>query len=893
MKKKKEFVSGSILLCVAGALSICAALPVSAGPAQVQERTTKSMFADQDREANEVRKLVAKGDYAAAIKRMQENVIEPLRYEASRVDSWKVRARLAEFEKELRDIKSAYASGKIKQAEAALGKGLYDDAIASATEAMNISELFRDQAMQIVVAARGRKNAETRKMKSAATTSDPEIEKREKEIKRKLAEAHSYFRNGHYDKAWEKVEEIYVINPYNADAAYLASQIYKKFYIAGYHRRNADIQAQLAYEAWQWVEPVFPVRGSLLPKGGDSVLVKSDNDYAVQKKLDEIVFNVVSFNKLELEAVVQFMRNNKHLDPDREGVMITFIQPKKAVKKAAQEEEKAQDSGDSDFGGGDDSEGDSGDDDWGSSDGDSDSESDSGSNKKSEEGIFVTLELNKVTLRQLLDYVCFLTDLTYVVRDNRVIFGAEDTSMSSQEYDVSNTLKVMIAGQVKVVQPAAPAAEAAEADAEAPSEGGDGFGDDPFAEDGGNEPAGDADAGDGDGEEGKKVPAPPKQVTIANDKDLTPDALRNFFSLYGVDFPEKSSISFYRGKIRMNNTAANHRKMAELIKKLNVERPMVEVEVKSIELAESDMEELGFHWSLGASVGNKRSGSEWKLYKGSNTKDNGEGMLKMLDAALSGVDSRLISGLNIFPDLFGSFKPFGIDQTFNLTLTINALDRSDRTEQISAPRVLVADGVQAQVKMTKTYFFPSDWEELEIEMEEVGDSGNYAFDITYPSPEFEAETDIGTVFTVRPTILDGNKTIRLELNPKITAYTGKDEYEVSWTTWGADGRDEKENRLVIWKPVIATRELSVTVDVNHGETLVIGGLSDSQTQKRVDKIPILADIPFIGRLFQSQSEISTRRNMLIFVTARLVGNDGSPLPMVENLGNGGIPMLMR
>ena len=94
--------------------------------------------------------------------------------------------------------------------------------------------------------------------------------------------------------------------------------------------------------------------------------------------------------------------------------------------------------------------------------------------------------------------------------------------------------------------------------------------------------------------------------------------------------------------------------MAELIKKLNVEKPMIEVEVKSIELAENDMEELGFYWSLGASIGNKRSGSEWKISKGSNTK--GEGMLKMLDAALSGVDSKLISGLNIFPDLFGSFK---------------------------------------------------------------------------------------------------------------------------------------------------------------------------------------------------------------------------------------------
>ncbi len=891
MKKKKVFASGSVLLCVAGALGICAALPVSARePAQVQERTAERMFADQDIEANEVRKLAAEGKYDVAIKRLQENVIDPLKDEAARVDSWKVRTRLAEFQEELRQLKLKYGNIKLKLAEDALAKAMYDDAIALATDAIQISELLNERGMQLIVAARGRKNALARKEKAAATTSDPEIVKREKEIKRKLAEAHAFFRNGHYDKAWEKIEEIYVINPYNADAAYLASQVYKKFYVAGYHRRRADIQAQMAYEAWQWVEPVFPVRGSLDPKGTKDAMVKGKNDYAIQKKLDEIVFPMVSFNQTELEAVVLFMRNNKSFDPDKEGVMITFIQPSKKVEK--KEEEEAAKNTTDEFGEGGESEEDSeGDDDWGSET----TEEETKKSKSNADGTLVTLELRHVTLRQLLDYVCFLTDLTYVIRDNRVFFGAEDTNMVSHDYDIFNGVKMMIAGRKGVAAPAAETDAAAAGDAAEAEAGGDDFGGlDEAGSEEGAETEGGEEGAEAEGGEEKAAAAPPPPAPTVDDKDLTPDALKNFFSLYGVEFPVKSSISYFRGKIRMNNTEANHRKMKELMEKLNVEDPLIEVEVKSIELAESDMEELGFHWSLG-DVSKTSSGSKWSAGKGENTKSGG--MLKMLDSALTGVaDANLISNLNIFPDLFGSFKPFGIDQSFNLTLTINALDRSDRTEQISAPRVLVANGSTAQVKMTKAYFFPEDWEELEIEMENTDSENSAPYpSITYPSPEFaESETDIGTVFTVTPTHTVGSNVIRLNLHPKITAYTGKDEYEVVWEWWSTATDGERvTDHATVWRPVIATRELKVVVDVYHGETLVIGGLSDSQTQKRLDKIPILADIPFIGRLFQSQSEISTRRNMLIFVTARLVNNDGTPLPMKENLGNGGIPMLMR
>ena len=81
------------------------------------------------------------------------------------------------------------------------------------------------------------------------------------------------------------------------------------------------------------------------------------------------------------------------------------------------------------------------------------------------------------------------------------------------------------------------------------------------------------------------------------------------------------------------------------------------------------------------------------------------------------------------------------------------------------------------------------------------------------------------------------------------------------------------------------------VDVFHGETLVLGGLSDSRSSSRLDKIPILADIPFIGRLFQSHSEQSVRRNTLIFVTAKLMDNAGVPVRRLES--NFGIPEIGR
>lgn len=88
----------------------------------------------------------------------------------------------------------------------------------------------------------------------------------------------------------------------------------------------------------------------------------------------------------------------------------------------------------------------------------------------------------------------------------------------------------------------------------------------------------------------------------------------------------------------------------------------------------------------------------------------------------------------------------------------------------------------------------------------------------------------------------------------------------------------------VWMPMISRRNLSVNVNVYDGETVVLGGMVDNTTISRVDKWPILGDLPLVGRFFQSHVEDVERKSLLVFVTARLVNNDGIPIRRNKNVG---------
>ena len=65
--------------------------------------------------------------------------------------------------------------------------------------------------------------------------------------------------------------------------------------------------------------------------------------------------------------------------------------------------------------------------------------------------------------------------------------------------------------------------------------------------------------------------------------------------------------------------------------------------------------------------------------------------------------------------------------------------------------------------------------------------------------------------------------------------------------------------------------------VEDGGTLIVGGIYEEESSNVVNKVPLLGDIPVIGNLFKSRARKERRRELLIFITPRIMDNMGSAL----------------
>ena len=81
-----------------------------------------------------------------------------------------------------------------------------------------------------------------------------------------------------------------------------------------------------------------------------------------------------------------------------------------------------------------------------------------------------------------------------------------------------------------------------------------------------------------------------------------------------------------------------------------------------------------------------------------------------------------------------------------------------------------------------------------------------------------------------------------------------------------------ENRIEM--PVFSVRRVSTALSIYDGHTVAVGGLMREDVQNVEDKVPILGDIPWVGRLFQSKAENRIKSNLIIFVTAQIIDATG-------------------
>ena len=133
------------------------------------------------------------------------------------------------------------------------------------------------------------------------------------------------------------------------------------------------------------------------------------------------------------------------------------------------------------------------------------------------------------------------------------------------------------------------------------------------------------------------------------------------------------------------------------------------------------------------------------------------------------------------------------------------------------------------------------------------------------------QIETGPVLDVVPYVLSDGYTINLTLIPSLTDFNGYDTPpNIPNVTSGLN-----VVQLPVVLPDFTVRQVVTTVNVWDNQTVVIGGLISSQVQSHKDKVPVLGDIPLMGRLFQSQSKNTLRKNLMIFVTATIVDPAGN------------------
>jgi general secretion pathway protein D len=381
------------------------------------------------------------------------------------------------------------------------------------------------------------------------------------------------------------------------------------------------------------------------------------------------------------------------------------------------------------------------------------------------------------------------------------------------------------------------------------------------------------------------------------------EALQVFFQSAGVNFDlPGASLAFDGEQLIITQSRRNLERMRVILRNYN-EVKQVEIESKFLEVQQGDLDELGFGWTVGdgAQMILDGSGAPVLDQYGNATYNNARQFStqnrNLGDTFTSGADasSITITGqndvLNPAPiitsaidlaskasNVFNSegWTVAGADVDF----AIRALSRKQGSDLMSAPKVTVLSGKRATITVAQELRYPESYGDIESTVSSgssgsgVNSSGGSAISITAGTPQDFVTRNVGVEMTVTPNV-ENDDTISLILEPRVTEFEGFVEYGGKSVALDGSGTTVTVP-AGFYQPIFSVREITTEVTVYDGATVVMGGLTRDEVKTVNDKVPILGDIPGLGRLFRSEGESRQKRNLLIFVTANLVSPGGSP-----------------
>ncbi len=488
----------------------------------------------------------------------------------------------------------------------------------------------------------------------------------------------------------------------------------------------------------------------------------------------------------------------------------------------------------------------------------------------------VNLSLRGESLGEILDIVSRKYGYQYDIENEKIIVrkGTDQSSQSMDTVDFAVTQATVT--RMVGIKPAAA------------SSGGDVFGGDS----GGGEDSPEA--------QGKKI--------------------QEFLTKAGVEFGQGASLAFDGTKLWITNTARNLDKVRNILLKYS-EVKQVEIEAKFMEVQQGDLNQLAFNWRSGATIRTLDAGLKTVVGAPSSIIDSATGLatagpdIQTIFATTNGnvnnnrtlaqafpkaSDSQLLnvngtdvaqvypslnSAINVGADSIPTSSALlGVISGGTLEVLINALEQKTGTDLLCAPKVTVLSGTEARITVSQQMYYAESWSDMQSQVSEgsgsstvstgtgIGGTSSASITITPGTPQDFKTYDVGVVMTVSPNV-EEDGSINLTLAPRVSDFEGFMSY--GGTAVGIAGGDIVTVPAGFIMPVFSVREVSTTVTIFDGATVVLGGLTREEVVSVNDKVPILGDIPVIGRFFQSKGESRQKRNLMIFVTANRISPGGS------------------
>ncbi|MDX1482491.1 MAG: type IV pilus secretin PilQ [Woeseiaceae bacterium] len=295
----------------------------------------------------------------------------------------------------------------------------------------------------------------------------------------------------------------------------------------------------------------------------------------------------------------------------------------------------------------------------------------------------------------------------------------------------------------------------------------------------------------------------------------------------------------------VQDTAERLQDIRRMVRTLDIPIKQVLIESRIVVVNDDFSRDLGMR--LGVTAYNPNSTDGVTVISGS-----GAGTDTMIQSAVDNAASS--GGTTVFPielptlnnrynvnvpiaDAAGRFSLAVLETDYLVDLELTALEAEGRGEIVSTPRVITANQKEARIEQG-----------VEIPFQQAASSG--ATTVQFKKAVLS--------LTVTPQITPDNNII-------MDLLVSKDNVGAVISTGGLGGT----------VPSIDTREVQTQVLVADGQTVVLGGIYETERRETVNKVPVLGDIPVMGHLFKNTQRINNKAELLIFVTPRILSEGSS------------------